>query len=516
MCPSLGICGRLVQVVFLAGTLAVPLSATTYPGSVNFGSNLGHLSYTASVVTGARCIENNGRYFNYIYYSFYNFAFVSSQGITQPISGSTGYISGGAPQQGCPHYPPGPPLTFNGNGYTIVISPYGSATITVPGYINPKYVVLGIVYAPPGGKSNVSYSTSNLVSSTLTTKNTFTSGYTQSNTVETSLNIMPWKNGAIDSSAKSSTSYTNTTTATDSTAVTAQQVTGISSTFPGPTCDYCGVDHDYDQIGVWLNPVLLYTLTNNGVVQANGYGYSSWDQPGTDVYWVYVGELNGDFQMRGSTTQAFARSWASALTWPSGQRPALTAQDMQSILKMDPYWNCTYKSPVTDTTDCAEPPDSHRYTQSTNSNFPYAQPIPGIGPDSKTYTWSYTNTNDVTNATTLENDQTVSYESTFGVSIFGFGFKDTIGQSTTIKSIYETSSEFKSSNTSTASASITGPVCNVVGGFCTPTYPPPNAYDPTKVPCTPLQLLTAFGQGTNMYIYQDNLFGSFMLEPYGQ
>src|SRR5438309_5223995 len=150
-------------------------------------------------------------------------------------------------------------------------------------------MVVGIVYAPPGHVSFVDYSTSNLVSSTISAKRTFSTGYTQGNTFMYTQKIQPWKNAEIDSSAQDSTSYTNTTTTTASTAVTVQQVTGLSRNYPGPTCDYRGVDHDYDQILVWLNPVELYTLTNNGVVQANGYGYSTWDQPGVDVYPAYGG-----------------------------------------------------------------------------------------------------------------------------------------------------------------------------------------------------------------------------------
>jgi hypothetical protein len=45
-------------------------------------------------------------------------------------------------------------------------------------------------------------------------------------------------------------------------------------------------------------------------------------------------------------------------------------------------------------------------------------------------------------------------------------------------------------------------------------YPPLNAYNP--ITCAALSLATAFGQGDSMYLYQDNLFGTFLIEPYGQ
>ncbi len=260
------------------------------------------------------------------------------------------------------------------------------AQIAVPGYINPKYIIVGVIYAPPGQSSYVDYLNSTLVSSTVTTKTAYSSGYKEGTAVTISSSINGWKFGSIDTSSKASTSYSQATTTTDTTAVTVQKTTSTDLQVPGPACDYCGVDHDYDLIAVWLNPVKLYTLTNGGVVQPNGYGFSTFDQPGLDVYYVYAGELNGDIAMRTSTTTAFARAWAgtsNGFQYASGDGPGLTTPDEQNILKFDPYWNCTYKSAINDTADCAEPPDSTRYTQSTDASFPYQQPIPGGRPHSK-------------------------------------------------------------------------------------------------------------------------------------
>jgi hypothetical protein len=58
------------------------------------------------------------------------------------------------------------------------------------------------------------------------------------------------------------------------------------------------------------------------------------------------------------------------------------------------------------------------------------------------------------------------------------------------------------------------PPCTVVNGACSPMYPPLNAYNP--ITCAALSLATAFGQGDSMYLYHDNLFGTFLIEPYGQ
>jgi hypothetical protein len=551
----------------------------------SFGANLGSLSKFVNH-TGANCTTGTGQQGSYSGFEYTNFKYTPAPGVSGgpwSLPGTAWYVTRSTGGGGTCLSVGTHPATLSGGGYYIAFFPAsnggaGTANIFVPGYLNPKYIVVGVLYAPPGHNSSVTYTTSDLVSSTITTKSTFYTGYTQGSTQVGSVSLQPWKNTMIDGSVQNSTSYTNSTTTTDSTAITVQKTTTNNIGVKGPVCDYCGVDHDYDLIGVWLNPVVLYTLTNNGVVEANGYGFSTWDQPGVDVYYVMAGELNGDLPMRSSTTTAFARSWGTNLSYPTGG-PGLTTQDEQNILRMDPFWNCTYLASVSDGTDCPEPAStsfsgvvdtngttvtwvsgtafSHlmdqglivingvnykvsqvnsatsltlatsagtltnaaysapsRFTQSTSTQFPYTQPDPGGQPQPSGYTWSYTNTFTTGTDVTIENDQTIGYEYSFGLSIFGIGFKDTINQSTTMKFIYETSSQFTSTSTSTAAASFTGPVCTVVGGNCNPIYPPLNAFNP--ISCAALSSATAFGQGDAVYIYQDNLFGTFLMEPYGQ
>jgi hypothetical protein len=155
-----------------------------------------------------------------------------------------------------------------------------------------------------------------------------------------------------------------------------------------------------------------------------------------------------------------------------------------------------------------------RFTQSTASNFSYAQPEPGGQPAPTVYTWGYTTTNTTGTDVTYSFSQQYGLEQTFGAKIFGVSFQKTQTQTWTTTQTYETSSQITSSNTSTIQVSITGPVCNVVSGVCSPVYPPANAFNP--VTCAATSDATAFGQGDNMYVYQDNLFGTFMVEPYGE
>lgn len=514
---------------------AVTMLATPHAYGQSFGANLGSLQVGTFTKTGSYCTEANGTTGNYHGFQYTNFVYTPASGVSggpQSLPGTAWYVTystgGGGTCLSVGTHPVSLSGNLDGNSYFIAFVPTSNgghnAYMTMPGYINPKYIVVGIIYSPSGSGSKVDYSQSNLVSSTVTTKESFTNGYTQTNTqlATGSFGVVlhGYKLGGIDTSVKNSTSYTQATTTTDSTAVTVQQTTGTETVVPGPTCDYCGVDHDYDQILVWLNPVVTYNLLNNGVVQATGYGFSTYDQPGVDVYPVYVGELNGDLPVRPSTTQAFARGWASVFQWPSGEGPALTAQDEQKILQMDPYWGCTYKTQLSDpneATECPEPPDVSRFTEATSTSFPYTQAEVGAQPSSKTYTWSYTNTDSQGLDEKVENDQTIGYEYSFGYTTpFGVGFQDTLSQSYTMQYTYEASNQFTNTSTSTASATITQAQCNVVNGACDPWYPPANAYDPTVVPCAPLSLGPVFGQGDSLYIYMDNLFGTFLTEPYGQ
>ena len=283
----------------------------------------------------------------------------------------------------------------------------------------------------------------------------------------------------------------------------------ISLEVPGPADAFVGVDHDYDLIWVWLNPVALFTLTNNGGVQWNGYGYSTLDQPAMDVIGVYVGCLNGAFSQSYCNSQyqtPFARSWASVEEWPSGQGPALTGNgaacvpgsgsDVCNILDADPYGQCIGSSPVG--ASACPGPDATRFTLTLNQNVNYTQPPPGGLPFTTQYQEAYTTANSTQTSYTHTHSQTFGREQSFSGKPFGIGFDMSIAVTRTMEWTHESSNLFETSNTSTATASITGPPCNVVGNACSPSYPP----DPLD-----------YGSAISFDLYQDNIFGGFLFVP---
>jgi hypothetical protein len=432
-------------------------------------------------------------------WTYYGFAYASNIGEQLGISGSTYYTHGFQNAGNCPTTTYGPNITYNGGGYAISMSPgsggYVSATISgVSGYINPKYVVVGVIYAPPGSNSTVNYTNSSMVSNTSSITNTFKVGITESTSSTTPGGIFGFLGGS--ETTTSSTSLTQSVQT--STEITVSKTSSLGTIVPGPANDYVGVDHDYDIIKVWVNPVMLFTDASDGSVFWKGYGFSTLDPVGVaDIVDAYVGCLNGDFSPTDSAcsqaTSAFQRTWAANENWPSGQGPGLTQTDLNNILAADAYGQC---KPTLAPGSSACPTPSNQFTLTTPQDIPYLQPPPGGQPTTTVVTISYTNSSSSGFQGTTEFSQTYGVEDAFTGSGFLTGFSAKVSQSQTFTWTLQVNTKLTSSTTSSATATITGPACN--GNPCNPSYPP-----------NPLMY------GTALYFdfYQDNLFGTFLLVP---
>lgn len=126
----------------------------------------------------------------------------------------------------------------------------------------PKYQVLGVVYAPPGSASSVTYGSSTLVGSahSLMTNSTYDNVTTTSQTTGFSL-------FGFGDSTTTSTSNSWGTASSNTTSYSQQTTSGNAVTTLGPVSSALGVNHDNDIIYIWLNPVLLASITSTG---ANG------------------------------------------------------------------------------------------------------------------------------------------------------------------------------------------------------------------------------------------------------
>jgi hypothetical protein len=368
----------------------------------------------------------------------------------------------------------------------------------VTGYINPKYVILGVTYAPPGPSSNVTYTNSNFVGNTTTTTDSFQSDVNL--TVSVTKDIKAWSivgGAAVSVTGSESTDYIQGSNSSSTTTISKQ--TSVSDKTNGTGDAFNPVNHDYDTIWLWLNPLLIYTLdpNNPNSLQWNGYGYDSNDPSGTggpDVFPVQVGWLNGHFGNSPSIQAVLARSWVTTnepgMTWPSGEGPGLTSTDIATILQADPFASGTYTlpSPLPSTTA------DQRFTQIAYPPNPiaYTQAGPGNGGGiTTTYNTVYTNTSSVASGASQSFKQAFGIDSKFSGGTWFAKFTLDIKQSNTLTWTHTWQTTLTTTQTLTDALSITGPGC-----------------PQTSPPCTPLY--TGPGQ---FIVFQDNLFGTFMFYP---
>jgi hypothetical protein len=132
---------------------------------------------------------------------------------------------------------------------------------TAYGTVRPSYMLLSVIYAPPGtnggkSQSTVDYGTGSTTGSTVSVTKSFEAGIEIKVSVGSALNKV---------TAGFSFSETNTDE------VSIQQTNTDTSDFKvyGPPVD--GIDHDYDLFILWLNPLLRLTAdTQNNVTWAPG------------------------------------------------------------------------------------------------------------------------------------------------------------------------------------------------------------------------------------------------------
>jgi len=369
------------------------------------------------------------------------------------------------------------------------------------GYVNPKFIVVGVTYAPPGPSSFSQYTTTNTVGTTTTLTNSFMSTVMQSIAV-TQSGLFGYAGGKVTDTSSTQASQTSSTTQT----VTISAQNSEFDKTPGTGNAFSPVDHTYDIIWVWLNPVALFNIYPSlpSSLTWTGYGYDTDDQPALDIYPLYVGNLEcaisssspscavwGPFNQ--STLNVLARSWAqSTESFPSGQTAALTTADYQTILDADP-WGLNPNYVVDPSGNPPTTPDG-RFTISGEvkgvaSDFPYAQAGPGSPPITTGYSNGYTETN------TLGQSSTYSYQVMFGTDLsFGgsgwlSGLTVDIKDSSTLKWTSVYNSMITDTDTQLDQLQITGPSCT--GSPCNPQYTGPGEFD----------------------VYQDNIYGTFMFWP---
>jgi hypothetical protein len=392
-------------------------------------------------------------------------------------------------------------------GYITV--PVATPAPVPNGYINPKYLVVGVIYAPPGSSSYVEYADTNSVGNTTTISNSFQSNIGYSVSIAKSFTVKAAKiiNGTLTLTATQSTDYAQSSSSSSTATLT--KTTNIAYKVPG-TPTLSPINSDYDYIELWLNPELLMTYApasgnNPASVSFDGYAFDPNDpasgQPpasgpyisGPDIVAVQVGCLDGDFPCPADlvltngvvTSGVLARSWASSADgyqWPAGEGPGLTTADIDNILSFDPLipqnnYTLLESLPAGTTTD-------GRFTRDTYPPNPISYTY---GELNTVYGMTQMNAQTSSRQTSHEVTEAFSLQESMSAGFFNF-FKatTTLTQSQKLDWKYSTLHSLTTTNTLANSLSITGP---------------PNNSSP------------AYNGPIEFLGYQDNLFGTFAFVP---
>lgn len=513
--------GKSMVRVFLVSLAVVLTAHLASAGTYTISAGTGTLTYTANAQK-AFCsgfVAHQQVTVTYYQTTYSAFSY-SAAGSTVPLSGSVtstddaGYFA----TSNCPKSN-FPSVSLTGGGVEVAFTPSGQTggSAVYEGFINPKYVIVGVMYSPPGSSSTVTYGNDAEVGSSTSVASSFSSTVGQSTSLSLGFSIEGWL-GAKETTTESN-SYTQEQDSSSS--IEIKQTTSSSTGLSGFSDPVHGINHDYDYIFVWLNPTVNFTVSTvsgKTQVQWTGYGYDLDDTPAypdMDVIGIQLGCLNGNFYQQylaGTNTNwstctavfnnNFSRSWA--LNNVNGSGPALTptlanssapynfcqqpGTDLYKLCQADPFganpnYTVQFASGATTTAD-------GRFTacgnSGCNSTIEYQPSV------NKTYSQGYTTTQTTSQGAkyTYASDFSVESEFTGGASLplpnggpaFGETIIATFTNTYSFSNVEEFNQSTNNSNGQTASFSIQGP---------------PEGYTGPQ----------------SFVVYQDNLYGTFMFYP---
>jgi hypothetical protein len=398
----------------------------------------------------------------------------------------------------------------------------GNAYAVNPGWINPKYKIVDVVYSPPGASSTVTYTTDTVVGSSSSFSSSFSSSLEESISVTTGFSIAGFsdKQTETDSTTYGQEADTSSSIAVSETTTNQNQISGYSDPVNG-------LNHDYDYIDVWLNPILQYSFftdnAGNNHVVWTGYGYDLNDTkaaPDMDVIGIQLGCLNGDFYTQYASNPGPTLPWNScvnvfsnnfnrgwALNNTDGSGPALTptlasstppynfcaqkGTDLYYICQADPFANPSYGASNFPPTAGSYSSKDGRFTACNGTALSSGKCSATVDyePDRNPgFSQAYSTTVTASQTNKYTYSTSFSIESQFGWSTAGCkqGWCETFStdtkQTTTYTWIDQFSQSTNNSNGQTAAFQIKGPA----EGY----------------------------SGTDEFVlYQDNLYGTFMFYP---
>jgi len=200
-----------------------------------------------------------------------------------------------------------------------------------PSTVTPHFVLVSILYDPPGNKSTNAFGTANAVGSNQTITSNIGQSTSTTNTFSFSLEgTLGPENTGISGGVSVGTG-SSSTTGTSTTSGISLTTTTTSTANLASTSD--SENHNADVFLLWLNPELVITqtsLTGFSVVTEvggpNGY---------MDILPVSVGELKNGISQQTLEDQKICPTPQSCFTVPGLN--VLTAADKAALLAMDPF-----------------------------------------------------------------------------------------------------------------------------------------------------------------------------------
>lgn len=332
---------------------------------------------------------------------------------------------------------------------------------TAAGTLFPTYVVVGLVYSPPGctgcqsNASVVEYTEANTVGTTLPTENSFNQDYSLTVGVTGILG---------GGSAEVSGDWTTTQTSSTSQTISNTQQSGLKA-----TGNQDGINHDQDTFIVLLNPSVSVDSGESFQCSATGgcapaiEWRSGVDGPASQPYPLTVQDLKN--------FGALPTNVANLM-----QAHGITQEDFKTILSLDPFAN----GPAAI--------DGTRYVRTTHT-FPYKPPDKGECNNSGVCTCVVMSSQKTNNELT---SNTTSTKTSYAV---GLKQAATFGPKGLLNLTVTATQKF----TWTATASQT----NLTSSFKSANL---------TIPC-PSSNWTAAEDYTQIDVYWDTWYGSFMFAP---
>ncbi len=330
--------------------------------------------------------------------------------------------------------------------------------------IGPKYQIVGVDYAPPGQHSTVSYNNSAMQGASTSTANTWssTTGYTA--TLQSGASLAGILHGSV--TGVFSSSFAQETDANSSIALST--TTSRTDIVQGPASSAVGVDHDFDVIWVWLNPIASYVAGPNKL-RFTGYAFNAADDAATmEVVPLYISWLKNPSTIKADVAARLARSW------DSGGLGGLTTADYAQILLADPYSNSSY-NPSTD--------PGHRFDLASGQSFNYEPPPAGGQPITENFSIATQTTSASGKGAMTTNTTALSVEFKTGANVLA-----------------EVESDFKVSNSYTTTSKWSSMINSATGKTASFTITGPATADKYTGPVI-------------MQVWRDNIYGSFMFVP---